>query len=338
MKWIRDFAQYLSRLPLWLLVPFLIMEGIVVCLIFAWLYLTRSVETVTVPNLVDQPIERVEPTLRERELAYRIHWEQSLKTPRGKILRQIPPPGAQMKENRTLELYVSEGPEYVLVPDIRGKTLLQARNELRRKSSGEEGKAGTVLTLGNMARVFSSRQPEEHIILQQPVPGTRVVRGSQVDVLVSKGSWPRRTVVPALHGQKLSRARESLKKNHLEVGNVHYILQEDSPPSVVLGQSPPAHRIVPRGQSVSLRLNLSEPERQSSPVRYTVIRISPPLSMTEGRLRVKVTDYRGTRVVYDETVAPGREVSFVTSVKGTAEVIIYWNEELYRIRTLEASP
>lgn len=335
MNWIREGTRQLARLPRWVSVPLLIVEGVVLGLLFLWLFLTRSVGTVEVPGVRGRMLDEVKPLLRERQLRYRVNWESSLQTPEGEILRQIPRAGSRIKENRALELYVSKGPEYVVVPDVTGKTLLAARNYLRRKTSGEDGKAGSLLTLGNIARVYLPNRPQGEIHLQNPSAGERVIRGSRIDVLVSKGSWPRRTVVPDLSGLKLDRARNVLQKNHLEAGNVNYVLREDSPPSVVLQQTPPPRRLVPRGKTVSLRVNLSSQNRKQNPLRYTIVRITPPLGLEPGHMKVRMNDYRGTRVVYDREVKPGERVQFMVSVKGAAELVIYWNDELYQFRQLE---
>jgi len=135
-------------------------------------------------------------------------------------------------------------------------------------------------------------------------------------------------------GEKLPRTKSILREDHLEVGNVRYTLDEENPPSVVLEQNPPSGRLVRRERPISLTVNLSS-EARVADRRYTRVRITPPISMEKGNLRVELIDRRGKRVVFDETVDPGKKVQFMVSVRGSAKLIIHWNEEIYRFRRLE---
>jgi len=303
-------------------------------ILIIWIYLTRSVTTTTVPDVQDRIISEVKPYLNEREISFRVIRKSSLQSPEGEIIRQIPSPGVRIKENRTIDLYVSQGPRYVKVPDVRGKSLLEAKNFLVR-SSGKNGRSH--LRLGNISRIYTGKQPKEHIILQQPRPQEDAVQGSEIDVLVSKGPWPKRTVVPNVKGKKLNEARAILRDEELTPGRVRHTYRTDSPPSVVLDQFPQSNRIVKRRQSVTLTVNLSEPEHKNERVRYAYIRITPPISVIPKPMRVMMSDQRGKRVVFDRKVKPGKRIQFLASVKGEARLVIYWDGKLHRIRTLEAT-
>lgn len=330
----RRLALRLKRLPFWIKVPVLFMEGIALAAILFWIYFTRSVDVIKVPDLKGKNLPEAKRLLRARELPFRVIKKNSMKTPEGTILRQIPLPGTRIKETRNIDVYVSQGPEYVRVPDLRGKTLLSANNYLYRRSGGDEETVGPLLNLGNIARVYSTQRPGDRILLQDPQPGSRVVRGSQVDLLVSKGHWPKRTIVPDVKGEELDRAKSILERNYLKAGNIRYQLETDKPASVILEQNPPSGRIVPREESISLTVNLSE-TAEVAPLRYTFVRINPPLELEEGRLKVKLVDRRGARIVFNRVVEPGEETEFLVSVRGQAKLIIFWNGEIHRFRRLE---
>lgn len=332
----RRVARWLSQWPDWVKIPFAVAVGGTLCLFLIWLYLTRSVGAVRVPSVDGKSLQEARRILRARDIAFEVTEKSSMKTEDGIVIRQVPRGGSMMKESRSLELVVSTGAEYVEVPDVTGRALLAARNALFRESGDEEDEVGSLLTLGNIARVYSETQPENHIVLQQPHADRRVLRGSRIDLLVSKGEWPRRTVVPNVHGRSLERAKHILARNHLSLRDVEYRRAVDEPPAVVLSQSPPPNRIVPRDRSVTLTVNL-EAAREVQRRRQTLVRINPPLSVRPGRMRVVRKDQRGTAEVYSDTVPPGRTVQFVTSVDGSAELTIYWNDEIVGFRHLEAS-
>jgi beta-lactam-binding protein with PASTA domain len=335
MFWIfRRFARWLNSFPSWLKLPVVVMEVIALTVLCAWLYVTHSVATVQVPRVVGMEIRKARKLLVEQGLPYSIIERNSTRTEKNRVIRQVPPPGNRIMETRAVELYVSQGPELVSVPDITGQTLYAARNDLYRRSGQKGEVVGSLLNLGNISRVYHPNVQEERIILQDPQRGLQVIRGSQVDVLVSKGPWPKRTVVPELRGKDVPKARKLLRENHLKVGDVRYILQQDQPPSVVLRQSPPSGRIVRRDRPVTLTVNLSA-SAKVAPIRYTFVQVTPPLSMTEGELKVKLIDRRGSRTVFNQTVKPGKEVKFLVSIRGDARLVIYWNGEIYRFRRLE---
>jgi beta-lactam-binding protein with PASTA domain len=326
-------ASGLARLPDWVTIPLFTMVLVTLVMLTVWLYVTRSVGTTTVPDVTGRNIDQARPFLEEREVLYRVRRRSSIQSPEGEIIRQIPPPGTRVKENRPVDLYVSQGPKYVVVPDLAGRSLLEARNYLMRDSGGGDQQGN--LSLGTISRVFSEDEPEGNVVAQQPEGGEEAVQGSEIDLLVSKGPWPRRTTIPNVEGITLNEARVTLEEQFLEAGNLRYTYRADSPPSVVLDQFPPPGRLVKRGQSISLTVNLSEPEAPPNKTYYTTIRINPPLEITSKSMRVVMNDQRGARVVFDKTVKPGKQVDFLASVKGKAELMIYWDEDLYQYRTLE---
>ena len=64
-----------------------------------------------------------------------------------------------------------------VVPKLRGKTLSEARRELRSRHC----------TLGRVRRAYSWRLRAGRVVSQRPAPGTRRARGSVVSVTVSRG-------------------------------------------------------------------------------------------------------------------------------------------------------
>lgn len=303
-------------------------------MLLLWLYVTRGVGTTVVPDVEGRQLEEVKPFLAERDLGLRVHYKSSLQSPEGQIIRQIPSAGSRMKESRAVEVFVSKGAVKLSVPDLTGKSLLEARNFLMRQNRLEDSEA-SAFQLGSISRVYSETIPEDRVIAQEPVPSSKAVQGSEIDILLSMGPWPRRTIIPNLSGVALDKARSILEDHYLEAGNIRYTYRADSPASVVLKQFPPAGRLVNRNQAVTLTANLSEPDEKPAKSLYTYIRINPPLDVVEKKLRVVMKDRRGSRVVYDRMVPPGKSVEFLASVEGKAQLFLYWGGEFYRYRTLE---
>ncbi len=333
MNFFSKISRFLETLPDWVSIPLLIIEILVLLLLVFWLYITRAVSTVEVPEVMGRQLQEAEEILARSGLSMRVEWESSMQTPEGEIMNQVPGPGTEIKENRPLTVYASRGPEYLEVPDLEGQSVSEAQNFLQRLSAERE----TVgLGLGNITRVHSEELPADHIIRQFPPPELEVVAGSQVNVLVSRGNWPRRLPVPDFRGLSEEEARNKLEAVELQVGQVRHIREEEMSPGVVLDQSPPPNVLVPTRQPVLLTVNLGEEERFEA-TRYTTLKINPPLEVVPGRLKVELTDRSGRRVIFEEEVPPGEKVEVFTGVTGSGRVAIYWNGELIRYRELEVA-
>lgn len=303
-----------------------------------WYWITGTVRTVTVPDVEGKPLNEVQQTLRDQGLSSRVHQEPSMQTPDGNIIRQTPAAGSKIRDNRPVELHVSSGPAYTKVPDLRGETLMEARNNLRERVQTVNQAVASELNLGNVTRIHSEEVEEGHVIAQTPPSGAEVVRGSLVNVLVSMGPWPRRNPVPEVKGEPLERARRILNEAGFELDQPRYNLDPEADPSSVLEQSPGPGVLLERGESVSLTVNLDDPEPREPRTYHTVLRLSPPVGELKPTLRVVRKDLTGEVTVHEGTVQTGALVKLPLRFLGSATVYVYWNDNLSRIRTLEPRP
>jgi hypothetical protein len=112
--------------------------------------------------------------------------------------------------------------------------------------------------------------PDGTVSAQAPSPGTELLPGAQLAVVVSAGPRPPwvgadggappdgdvdLVVVPAVRSLPLGVARARLAQVGLTEGPRRYLFDEYVSPGRVLGQSPPAGARVPRGSSVRLSIN-----------------------------------------------------------------------------------
>jgi len=117
---------------------------------------------------------------------------------RGLVATQTPGGGAQVHKGATITLRLSLGPEEQAVPDVRGKTLAQAKAALQRANLDYAGKT----------TAFSETVPKGHVIRTDPPVGTRLHVGREVTLVVSKGVRP--VEVPDVSGMPLDHATEQL--------------------------------------------------------------------------------------------------------------------------------
>ncbi len=85
-------------------------------------------------------------------------------------------------------------------------------------------------------KLFNAKFPPNHIVSQQPMPGTPIKAGQLVHVIVSLG--PPRVAVPNLVGSSLRAAQITANQRGLTVGSVTALPWPDAEPDQVLAQDP----------------------------------------------------------------------------------------------------
>jgi eukaryotic-like serine/threonine-protein kinase len=117
----------------------------------------------------------------------------------------------------------------VKVPAIVGLTPLEAERTL----------AGLGLEIDVERQYYSPQIPDGRIMMQLPMPGTKVRRGWQVRAAQSMG--PQRVSIPDVTGESERAAELNIRRRGLELSSTAEIGMPGTPPDQVLAQSPPAN-------------------------------------------------------------------------------------------------
>lgn len=123
---------------------------------------------------------------------------------KGRVISSDPAPAERIRSNDSVSLTVSNGPETVKVPDLKGRTLADARARLK--------KAG--LAAGMVTRDFDEDVPKGQVVTTDPAAGTERHGGSAIALTVSRG---RPVEVPDVTGSSLQDARDELEDAGLKV-------------------------------------------------------------------------------------------------------------------------
>lgn len=161
--------------------------------------------------------------------------------PIGTVILQKPEPGKIVKVGRNIYLFVSSGELIVSVPQLIGKTVLDAKFALERVG----------LKLGRVEQLPSDK-PEEMIIDQQYADGTQLKKGESIMVTVSAGRGGGTIAVPDLIGLSLSQAETILEEKSLTIGKVNYQKSATLLPNTILDQYPSSGNKLNPGESVDL--------------------------------------------------------------------------------------
>ena len=105
-----------------------------------------------------------------------------------------------------------------------------------------------------VAEEFHARIPKGHVVSERPSAGTRVKLGSEVRLILSRGTD--RVEVPKLAGLTLPQAQRALAEAGLSAGPPVVIHSDAHARDLIIAQDPPAGATAVRGSPVSLLQSL----------------------------------------------------------------------------------
>jgi beta-lactam-binding protein with PASTA domain len=169
---------------------------------------TRHDASVSVPGVVNRPVEEASQILQRRDLQVERQRAQQYNpnVPRGEVLDQQPPANALVKPGRRIYLTVNAGQTpMVLMPDLGGTSIREAKNQL--------------LALGlSPGQVRPDPVPAPYpntITKQSPAPGDSVREGASVNLWYSQGLGNENTEVPDVRGLRVPVAQRTLLDSNL---------------------------------------------------------------------------------------------------------------------------
>lgn len=163
------------------------------------------------------------------------------KLPKGSIVLQKPDAGEVVKEGRKVYLFISGGEPVVSVPNLKGRSIRDAKLSLERVG----------LRLGRIDEV-PSNYPKDVIFDQQYAEGTKLKKGESVNIYLSIGSGSGAITVPDLIGKSLAEAERELAENSLRIGKINYQRSFSLLPNTILDQYPSKGNKINQGDAVDL--------------------------------------------------------------------------------------
>jgi len=221
---------------------------------FVCIVVILLLDNVVLPWYVSSPIEKVPDVMGKTENeAVELLKSQDLepvigdttydeKFPEGTIIFQRPRAGETVKEGRRVYLFVSGGEPVVHVPELKGKSVRDAKFSLERLG----------LKLGSIDQEPSS-YPRDMIFDQQFAEGTPIKKGESVNVTVSLGQVLAGSIeVPDLIGKSLTEAEAILADSSLKIGKINYQPSFSLLPNTILDQYPSKGNKLNPGDAVDL--------------------------------------------------------------------------------------
>ncbi len=297
-------------------------------------FLSPPSRSIGAPTLVGQTLADAYATAQRTGVkAYVVQRVTSDRYPRDVVMRQDPPPGAQVRQGRQISLVVSTGVSIFAMPDLRYESLREVGLDLSHDK----------LQLGKVKIVPSDNVPANRVVDQDPAPLTSVRAGSVVNIEISKGG-PQAIRVPGLTGITIDDARAQAQAAHVQIGQIVWTPFGRYGPArgIVVRQSPAFNAVIGPDDPVSLQVSAG-PREAGYLIRqvHATATVPEDAALTAGKspsVRVSVSDETGTRNVYNAFAEPKQKLDFNLTVVGTAELDVFVNNELVDSTKLGKEP
>ena len=192
---------------------------------------------VAVPNLVGKTVAEAEQSGQNGNFQLSVGGKEFCEEKKGRICSQDPESGGTIERDGTVTVVVSKGVERVSVPDVRGISYSDARDELEGKGFKVERK-----------EVESERTPGT-VAGQNPASGSREPKGSTITLSVATEAP--KVSVPDVTNKPFDQAKAQLEALDLKV-EPSPTERADVAPNTVVAQSPGPNSEVKRGSTITL--------------------------------------------------------------------------------------
>ncbi len=168
-------------------------------LVMPW-YVKHS-ELVKVPNVTGLNFLDAKKVLEDSGLDVKqgdVRYDEN--KPIGLVLDQAPAKEEMVKKGRRVYLTICGGEQLIEVPRVIGKSERDARFTLVQRN----------LLVGEIVRKQTTEQPEDFVVSQIIQPGSKVKKGTKIDLIISNGQIAGDIIIPDLIGKKLVDAQKLL--------------------------------------------------------------------------------------------------------------------------------
>ncbi|MGW1776173.1 Stk1 family PASTA domain-containing Ser/Thr kinase [Streptomyces sp. NPDC002104] len=224
--------------------PLLVVLGVLLFLgLGTGVWYISSGQFTKVPNLLGKTEAEAKSRLSAAGLGVKgIDRKFSAAFDKGTVMNTDPAGGKRIRGNGAVTLTISRGPEVVVVPDLKGKPVAAAKEEL----------TSVGLTPGAVTQAFSEDVAQGSVIGTDPAGGQKRSLDTLVAMVVSKG---RPVPVPRVTGVSLDQARSTLEGLGLKVETAPEEVNSPSPAGTVANQSIGAGSQAAAGDTVTLTLS-----------------------------------------------------------------------------------
>jgi len=288
-------------------------------------YIIKRGDTIVVPNLIGKDVVYTLKILTDIGLNTKVKSsEYSPDVPADHVIFQDPKPGAEIRKGRDIRIIISKGAKTVLMPNLQGLSIQQARIILE-----ENG-----LCQSELSRIPSQDIKRDDIIAHTPNPGVTIRRGECVNLLVSFGFRSKAYQMPDLHGLSIEDAIFLIERNDLSLGKVTSKFYKEKPKNMIIDQEPlSGHRVI-EGHIVNLVRNRKSGRGMQTYINdvkgVNLFRYRLESGFLKSRIRVRLNSFGVSNDILDDFMRPGEEVWLLIPKDKAATVFLYKDDVMVK--------
>lgn len=261
--------KFITHKPFW--VNFLVAIAVVAILLFGFFFylsvITGHTNTFKVPAVQGMPLEQATKILKQQGFEVEVADSVYIDTmPPLAVIKQSPDNGSLVKSNRTIFLTINRvTPPSVQMPNLIGLSYTAAKMQIN--SMGL--KIGDTVYRPDIAQNTILQQMQYGVDIQ---PGTKIVLGSKIDLVLGSGVGDEAFDVPDLVGLTYAEAKAVLESLNINIGALVVDPDvRDSARAFVYRQNPPkyidiegeaierrTHNQIRAGQSMDIWLSIKK--------------------------------------------------------------------------------
>jgi serine/threonine-protein kinase len=207
--------------------------------------------------------------------------------------------------------FIIKSENKVVVPDIVGKDvvlILEMLSDLglNTKVKGSE---------------YSDSVPKNHVIFQEPEPGSEIKKRRDVRIIISKGT--KRILTPNLKGLSIQQARLIIEENGLRLNKLSSTYSESIKKNEIISQFPLPGTMITRGDFVNLlvstgiRLNVYKMPDIKGQSLEEAIALIESFNLSLGEIKFLFIEKKPKNIIIDQVPLSGHRVIEGTDVNIT---------------------
>ncbi|MFW6022484.1 MAG: Stk1 family PASTA domain-containing Ser/Thr kinase [Halanaerobiaceae bacterium] len=280
-----------------------------------------DVPIVVVPDIIGMNLEEAEKEADQvgLQLEDEKEWVNHPEIEEGLIISQYPIGGERIRQTRTIQVTVSQGPATSTVPDLKGLTEREAQIILENNQ----------LSTGNIEKTYSSEYTKGTIISQKPEAGQEIGVDNSIELTVSRGPQPTMVTVPDLVGLDREDALRRLEQSNLQVGQINETVSKRFLTNQIAEQSEKPGSQIPQESSIDLTLSTGIKNSENAQVhRNVTLKFSVPAGPLDQEIEIAIVDNNGRDVIYQGEHDPGDYIPVYFNSVGPTRYEIYINDQL----------
>ena len=170
---------------------------------------------------------------------------------KGQIYSQLPISQKHIKKGRPIKVWISKGMDTIILPDLKGKNMQDARVIL----------SDLGIKVDRVSRTMEG-YTNNKIIGTDPSEGTVISRGSPVSLLVNV-SQIENIRMPDILGFSIKEGEDILREKNLVIGDIRKVYRVDFPIDTIIDTSYPAGKDVLAGSIINITVTTQSEEEKT---------------------------------------------------------------------------